>query len=120
MRTSPTNQPAAQCEKLCNFLGVAYDEAMLRFHEGRTRNEPGLDAKQAWRPITPGLRDWKTQMQGDDVERFEAVAGDLLDELGYSRAFPCPSREAKKRAARIQDLFTQDLHARKEVLPDCW
>ena len=114
------HQPAAQCEKLCNFLGVAYDEAMLRFHEGRTRHEPGLDAKQAWRPITPGLRDWKTQMPGDDVERFEAVAGDMLVELGYSLAYPTPAPETKKRAARIQDLFTQDLHARGEILPDCW
>ena len=68
-------QPADECARLCAFLGIRYDEAMLHFHEGRTRTEPGLDAKQAWRPITPGLRDWRAQMPAEDVERFEAVAG---------------------------------------------
>ncbi|HMF13417.1 MAG TPA: sulfotransferase, partial [Gemmataceae bacterium] len=52
-------RPAKTCTSLCEFLGVLYDDAMLRFHEGRTRNEQGLDAKNAWRPITPGLRDWR-------------------------------------------------------------
>src|SRR5262249_50846792 len=63
-------RPAEECARLCAFLRVSYDEAMLRFHEGRTRDEPGLDAKQAWRPITAGLRDWRSQMPAADVERF--------------------------------------------------
>jgi hypothetical protein len=28
---------AEECEKLCEFLGILYDEAMLRFNEGRER-----------------------------------------------------------------------------------
>jgi hypothetical protein len=59
-------------------------------------------------------------MPAEDVERFEAVAGDLLDELGYPRAFPRPSPHIMKRASRIRDLFTQDLYSRREVLPDRW
>jgi hypothetical protein len=79
---------------LCQFLGVPYDDAMLRFHEGRERTEPNLDAKKAWRPVTQGLRDWRSQMSQQDVERFEAATGDLLDELGYERAVPNPVAEA--------------------------
>jgi sulfotransferase family protein len=75
--------PAEECQKLCDFLGVPYEDRMLAFHEGRTREAPGLDAKSAWRPITPGLRSWREEMPQEDVERFEAMAGDLLDELGY-------------------------------------
>jgi hypothetical protein len=112
--------PADVCARLCNFLGVPYDEAMLRFHEGRTRHEPGLDAKKAWRPITPGLRDWRTQMPPEDAERFEAVAGELLDELGYARAFPRLSPECRARIARLREAFVQELHARQEVLPLRW
>jgi hypothetical protein len=67
---------------------------MLRFHEGRERTEPNLDAKKAWRPVTQGLRDWRSQMSQQDVERFEAATGDLLDELGYERAVPNPVAEA--------------------------
>ena len=109
--------PDDACARLCDFLGVPYDEAMLRFHEGRTRNRPGLDAKKAWLPITPGLRNWRSQMSPEDIERFEAAAGELLDELGYPRAFPRPSPEYLEQAARLREAFTGELHSRAEVLP---
>ena len=80
------DDPEAGCRELCDLLGVTYDDAMLRFHEGRTRDEPGLDAKHAWLPPTAGLRDWRTQLAPGDVERFEAAAGALLAELGYALA----------------------------------
>ena len=54
---SLVDAPATACRALCAFLDVPYDERMLAFHEGRTRDDPGLDAKQAWRPVTRGLRD---------------------------------------------------------------
>jgi hypothetical protein len=78
---------------------------MLRFHEGRTRDDPGLDAKDAWRPVTPGLRNWPAQMPAGDVERFEAAAGGLLDELGYPRGCAHPSPEAVRQAARACALY---------------
>jgi hypothetical protein len=117
---SLVSQPTDECARLCTFLDVPYDAAMLRFHEGRTKTDPGLDAKQAWLPITPGLRDWKAQMALEDIERFEAAAGDLLDELGYPRAVSHPSPDIMKRASRIRDLFTQESYSRGEVLPDGW
>lgn len=101
--------PAGACAALCEFLGVPYDDAMLRFHEGRTKTDPGLDAKAAWRPVTRGLRDWRSQMAPEDVERFEAVAGDLLDELGYARAVPRPSAAALEHAARVRQSFDRDI-----------
>jgi hypothetical protein len=112
--------PAAECRKLCEFLGVAYDERMLSFHEGRTKYDPGRDAKSAWRPITPGLRSWRNEMAEGAVERFEAVAGELLGELGYPRAAPDPSPSAKRHAARLRDGFEEHAHARGTRLPKGW
>jgi hypothetical protein len=114
------NQPGEECARLCAFLGVPYDEAMLRFHEGRTKADPKLDAKKAWRPITPGLRDWRTQMPAEAVERFEAAAGDLLDELGYPRAVPRPRSESLQHASQIQEQFIDNLRSRQKVLPEHW
>jgi sulfotransferase family protein len=91
--------PAGECARLCAFLGVPYDDAMVRFHEGRTRAAPGLDAKHARLPVTAGLRDWRTQMPADDVARFEAAAGRLLEELGYERALDPLAESAGDRAA---------------------
>ncbi|HMF17930.1 MAG TPA: sulfotransferase [Gemmataceae bacterium] len=112
--------PAEESTRLCAFLGVPYDGAMLRFHEGRTRDDPGLDAKDSWRPITRGLRDWRSQMPAPDVERFEAAAGDFLDELGYPRAYSRPSAEVLRHVNRIRESFTRDLRARHQSLPDSW
>ena len=108
-----------ECGRLCIFLGVPYAEAMLRFHEGRTKSGSGLDAKQAWLPITPGLREWRSEMSAKDVERFEAAAGDLLDELGYPRTHGRPSPGAAQQAARVRDLFLRTARP-GDRLPASW
>jgi hypothetical protein len=99
------SDPTGTCQALCDFLDVPYDEAMLRFHEGREREESDLDAKHAWRPPTPGLRNWRTQMSQPDQVRFEAVAGELLEELGYPRGIPELSAEDLHRAFRLRERF---------------
>jgi Sulfotransferase family len=111
-------EPAGACRELCEFLGVPYDERMLRFHEGRTKDDPGLDAKSAWRPITPGLRSWRTEMAGGDIERFEAVAGDLLGELDYPRGAPEPAPAARTRAEALRDSYVRE--AGRHRLPARW
>jgi len=72
-------RPREECKLLCAFLGVPFDEAMLRFHEDQTRPDPGLERKRAGLPVTPGFRDWQSQMPAEELERFEAPAGDLPD-----------------------------------------
>jgi hypothetical protein len=109
------HHPADEARDLCSFLEIPYEAGMLEFHQGRTRPGPGRSAKEAWLPITRGLRDWRTQMAPEDVERFEAAAGDLLDELGYSRACPSPPPAARERAARLRERFARGLAAGREV-----
>ena len=96
---------AALMLALCAFLGLEFDDAVVRFHEGRTRTGPGISAKHAWLPPTPGLRDWRAQMSRDAVERVEAAAGDLLDELGYERRVPRPRAERLAHAERLAATF---------------
>jgi hypothetical protein len=62
---SLVSKPAEECEKLCDFLGIPYDEGMLRSHEGRERPKPGRSAKRAWLRVTPGLRDWRSEMSAE-------------------------------------------------------
>jgi hypothetical protein len=100
------SKPARVCVALCGFLGVPFDDAMVRFEQRATSGDPDyLDPAHPWRPITAGLRDWRAQMPDADVERFEALAGDLLEELDYPRAFPRLGREARRRAARVRELL---------------
>ena len=97
--------PEEECAALCDFLGVAYDDAMLTFHKNRAKTEEGLDAKHAWLPPTPGLRDWRSQMPRDDLERFEATAGSLLDELGFPRGADRLRARSLEHAATIRSQF---------------
>jgi hypothetical protein len=117
-------QPEPECAKLCAFLGIPYEPAMLRFHEGRSEchdcDSHGTNVKNAWQPITPGLRDWRTQMASPDLERFEAAAGGLLDELAYSRAVPCPSSTAALQVREVRDSFVQCVQAGKQPAPQTW
>jgi len=109
--------PAGQCAKLCEFLGVAYDPAMLLFNEGRTKNEWSRDAKNDWLPIVPGLRDWSKQMPPDDIERFEAAAGSLLEELGYRRQFSGPGREVVEHVRQVKSQFDESVATLTDWLP---
>ncbi|MGE5194005.1 MAG: sulfotransferase family protein [Deltaproteobacteria bacterium] len=87
--------------RLCSlsaFLDLSYSPEMAAYHEGKSRSQPGLSAKKAWLPPTQGLRDWRTQMADRDVALFEALAGDLLADLGYDRAFTTFSPEITSRA----------------------
>ena len=90
---------------------------MLKFHESRVRTDSGLDAKNAWMPITSGLRDWHTQMPLEDIERFEAAAGDLLVELDYPRAVPHPNNRVLEETAEIRKTFVRDTLRLGDWLP---
>ena len=111
---------AEECAKLCAFLGVPYDDMMPRFHEQRPATDPGLERNHPWMPITTGLRDWKTEMPAADVERFEAAAGDLLDELGCERLAANPRPEARRYAEEFRRAFGDDARALGWRLPERW
>jgi hypothetical protein len=94
--------PESELAALAAFLGLPDSTAMASFHEGRTRPAPGRSAKNAWLPPTPGLRSWQSAMPPRELNLFEALAGDLLAELGYELSGVPPSAEVARvaRAAR--------------------
>jgi hypothetical protein len=80
--------PEQECRALCAFMGLPFHEAMLRHQDVRPGQGPKVAAKRDWQPITAGMRDWRSAMSPEQVERFEAAVGDLLDELDYPRTVP--------------------------------
>lgn len=74
---------------LCEFLGLSYDPAMLRYFERATKVAGATPHfRNIYHPPTKGLRDWRHQMGREDLARYESLAGDLLDELGYETRGP--------------------------------
>jgi hypothetical protein len=77
-------------DEVCPFLGLEWSDEMLRYHERADEVIGGLRATRhvqgVRRPPTTGVRDWRTALAPHDQQLFEALAGDLLDELGYERS----------------------------------
>jgi hypothetical protein len=100
--------PEKESRRLCDFLGLPFDDRMLRHEEtfvARHGHDGGILHASVGRPVTAGLRDWRGQMAREDLERFEAAAGSLLGELGYERAVPVPSAATVREAERIRRVL---------------
>jgi hypothetical protein len=106
-------RPETTLRELASFLGLPYAPEMVAFHEGKTRREPGLSAKKAWLPPTPGLRDWRTQVSERDAQLFEALAGDLLSELGYERSVGTPSSSTAAIAEHCRRWWESEMARRR-------
>ncbi len=82
-------EPEPLMRRLCSFLELPYDQAVLRYFERpdlhREIKNPEHH-RHVKEPPTPGLRDWRTGMDPRDVSAFESIAGPLLEQLGYPRA----------------------------------
>lgn len=74
--------PAAELRRVCAFAGLAYDHAMLGY-VGKTEAARKEHQRRLNEPPRVGVRNWRTELARDDRTAFEAIAGDLLAELGY-------------------------------------
>jgi hypothetical protein len=113
-------RPAEECARLCAFLALPYEGTMLERYESRVRTEAGEDGKHPWRPITPGLRDWRSHMAAEDIELFEAAAGGLLEDLGYPRAAPGAGPEAGRYAGEARARWAREARLRRYAVPGGW
>ena len=81
--------PSETLQRVCRFLDLSFEENMLHYHERAEKVLAGLapadraDFENVFRPLTKGVRDWRTEMSQSEQTTFHAIAGDLLAELGY-------------------------------------
>ena len=79
--------PGHHLERISEFAELSYDPAMLGY-AGQVDLSGKPHQQNLGRPPTPGLRNWRQELGPDDVRGFEAVAGGLLQSLGYELATP--------------------------------
>ncbi len=85
-------QPEATVRALCAFLDEAFEPDMLRFHQGREA-QTSAKLSESWqntaKPVLSGnAGKYRKHLQPAEVEVVEAVAGPLMERLGYPRDFP--------------------------------
>jgi hypothetical protein len=88
---------------ICDFLSIGFDEGMLDYTE-RARDDILPRAAKYNPNISKPVdaapkRSWRDSMTDSQVRLFEAIAGDLLEDLAYERKFSNPGPRAHFLAA---------------------
>lgn len=107
------SQPERTLRPIAAFLDLPFAQEMLTYYVGKVQYRPGLSAKKAWLPPTPGLRDWRMQMKEQDVELFEALAGEQLSALGYERGYPVISPAIAASAEKYRKRWEREKAQRR-------
>ncbi len=86
--------PESVLRDVCAFFDLAFEPSMLDYHERADEVLDGLrfthHVQGIRRPPSRDVRDWRANLPDHEVQLFEALAGDLLDELGYERSGMAP------------------------------
>lgn len=87
-----------ETKDICSFLDLDFDPGMMDYTE-RARGSV-LPRASMYNPHVKekpqkNVRSWESSMPSDQIEIFEAVAGDVLSLLGYERRFPDPGARAR-------------------------
>ena len=76
--------------RLCDFLGVEFDERMHDFHAGesaqRVAGKKGGPRENVAKPLmTANFRKYRKGLSRGEIKVVEAFCGDLMDRFGYPR-----------------------------------
>ena len=83
--------PAAELQRLCDFMGLAYTEAMLDYADGTT-----------YEPVDPKLAyQWTRKQSADEVSDSEFKAADLMRAQGYTFSDQGPRAPSALRRAKL-------------------
>jgi len=110
-------EPEATVRRLCDFLEIPYEAAMLE-RAGVDRvlagyPDPGVHPHLAG-PIS-SRRDWRREMGAAERRQFELLAGPLLAELGYEITSAGPADPAEAERARTSLLSAELEQLRHEL-----
>lgn len=92
------SDPAAVMQDICSFVAVPFEPGMLEPDEVALAEKPH-HRRLLERPSK--RRDWRGEMDANDVRSFEAITGDLLAELGYELTDPMHGRPGSHARAEL-------------------
>jgi hypothetical protein len=107
------NEPERIMRSLCAALELPYEPGILRADGFRP---PGYTASQhqmiGQRPDPSRATRWRATLTARQVEMFEALAGDLLGQMGYplvNAAHVRPPTFWERRAAQLKEIVRGDV-----------
>ena len=98
--------PEPVLRRVCEFLGEAFDQQMLKYHEHAAADMPDSALKfhgNSIRPPDPAkTQSWRREMSVADKALFEEVAGDALKAFGYT----CDAPRSRWRSGLMRLKYT--------------
>ncbi len=86
-------QPKVTLENLCSFLGIEFEDAMLKYHYRNKSQQLVPQHRSAWHKNTfkeidsTRIDAWKKSLKSKDIYLFELLAGRYLRKNGYNCKF---------------------------------
>lgn len=115
-----TTHPEEIIRRLCEFLGVTYHGSMLEFYksdEARRAAESSMVCGNVVKPIVvDNTRKFLREASEEDIRIFESVAGDVLNDLGYERAYVRRGEERQFTREEIRRFGVENRDLREEIL----
>ncbi|HKQ31286.1 MAG TPA: sulfotransferase [Burkholderiales bacterium] len=114
-----TAHPSETMQRLCAFLNVTYHDSMLDFYRSEEAHR-AAESSTLWsnvvKPVMAGnTRKFLREASEDDIRCFESVAGEMLDALGYARAFVPSGQEQKFTEADIRRFDEENRRLKEET-----
>jgi len=92
--------PERVVRSICEFASLPFEPAMLEY-SGSIDVSAKPHHQRLLQAPTKGVRDWRTEMSPMDAHAFEAIAGDLLAELGYELLDSGSAQPAERAALAL-------------------
>jgi hypothetical protein len=104
--------PAGALRGMCELLGVQYDDRTLEFYKSeeakRTARSSAVWSNVVKPIMADNTRKFLREASEEDITIFESIAGDVLDALGYERAFVARGKERKFTPAEVQHFDAEN------------
>jgi hypothetical protein len=104
------HNPEDELQKICRFIGAEYNPVAMDYYhseESHKTAHSGVMWENVEKPvIADNYNKFKKELPQEDILIFEQVAGDTLEKLNYSRAYPY----------REEHVFTgEEIHSFSEI-----
>jgi Sulfotransferase family len=99
-------EPERELRRVCEHASLPWEPGMLEY-AGTSEVAQMPEHRNLAQPPTPGLRDWRNQMERGDALAFEQVAGDVLRSARYELLEPgarYPTARGRRELARFAAL----------------
>jgi len=106
--------PKGTLQEVCAFIGEDFVDEQLAYQDAVAAYRDVLPAHHhnLLKPPTPGLRDWRSRWTPRQRAAVEAIAGPVLDQLGYPRSMAPPGEWRERRERAVAAAFAIENRAR--------